>query len=327
MRILDRFKRLGLVLGLVALVGAVSGPAAAQPWPIRPVRIVVNFPAGGPLDMLSRSMANSLTGKLGQAFAVENITGAAGDIGAAAVLRAPADGYTVLMSIDAPFTIARAMRPQAGSRIEDFTWVGLMGTSGLTVAVHPSVGVKTLSELIALGRTRELNFSTAGPGSPGHLAAMILAEAAGVKANAVHYRGNAPAVTAVVSGEVNVGILSSPGMLPHIQSGRLQGLAIAANSRSGLLPELPTVGEAGFASLAQESLFVVALPAKTPSATVSALADSLRVSLADPEIRKKLGALDISVNFQDGAQTEQALRQALERYSRVVKATGMKADP
>lgn len=114
-------------------------PTRAQPqtWPTRPVRMVVNFPAGGPLDILARQVAGFLTNRLGQPFAVENVTGAAGEIGAANAARAQPDGYTLLMSIDAPFTIARAMRPQVGVRFEDLTWVAMLGTSGLTVAAHP----------------------------------------------------------------------------------------------------------------------------------------------------------------------------------------------
>lgn len=298
----------------------------AQPWPTRPVKLVVNFPAGGPLDILARQAASQLTTRLGQPFAVENIAGAAGEIGASAVSRAQPDGYTILFSIDAPFTIARAMRPLGGPRTEDLQWVALIGTSGLTVAVHPSVGIKSLAELVAMGRSRELNFSTAGPGSPGHLAAMILADAAAVKATAVHYRGNAPAVMALVSGEVHAGILSSPGVLPHIKSGKLIGLAIAANARSELLPDLPTVGEAGFAALAQESLYVVALPAKTPAPIVGALAEAIRAVVADTDTRQRLSVIDLTVNFQDGSFAEKSLQQTLERYARVVKATGMQAD-
>ncbi|MFM8546401.1 MAG: tripartite tricarboxylate transporter substrate binding protein [Betaproteobacteria bacterium] len=313
---------LSALLGLTTLTPL----ACAQTWPSRPVKIIANFPAGGPLDILARQTAASLTTKLGQAFAVENITGAAGEIGAGAVLRAQPDGHTLLMSIDAPFTIARAMRPQGGSRLDDYAWVCLMGPSGLTVAVHPSTGAKTLTELIAIGRNRELNFSTAGPGSPGHLAAMILADAAGVKATAVHYRGNAPAVTALVGGEVHAGILSSPGVLPHIKAGRLQGLAIAAAARSELLPELPTVAEQGFASLAQETYYVVAFPAKTPASIVASLAEAIQASLSEPESRQRLGSLDITAGFRDGAYAEKVMQQTLERYSRVVKATGMQAD-
>jgi tripartite-type tricarboxylate transporter receptor subunit TctC len=305
-----------------------TGAARAQSpaWPLRPVRVVVNFPAGGPLDILSRQLAGQLSTRLGQPFAVENVTGAAGEIGAAAVARAQPDGYTLLMSIDAPFTIARAMRPQISVGIDDFNWVAMLGTSGLTVAAHPSAGVKTLAELIAKGRDRPLNFSTAGPGSPGHLAAAVLADAAGVKATPIHYRGNAPAVTALVAGEVEAAIISTPGLLPHIRAGKLQALATAAGQRSPLLPDLPTVGELGYAALAQESLYVVGLPPRTPEAVSQRLYAALAESLADPALRERMTSLDLTPGIRDGARAQALLRDTLERYTRVVKATGIKMD-
>ena len=319
-----------LALTSLAAASSVMVPwvarAQSPAWPTRPVRIVVNFPAGGPLDILARQVAGHLTSRLGQAFAVENVTGAAGEIGAANVARAQPDGYTVLMSIDAPFTIARAMRPQAAVRIEDLNWVAMLGTSGLTVAAHPTTGVRTLAELIARGRSRPLNFSTAGPGSPGHLAAAVLADAAGVQATPVHYRGNAPAVTALVAGEVDAAIISTPGLLPHIRAGKLQALATAASRRSPLLPDLPTVGELGYPALAQESLYLVALPARTPASVATAMSAALSDAMADSALRERMTSLDLTPGLEDGARAQALLNQTLERYTRVVKATGLKAD-
>ena len=314
---------------LAGLALLITGPVLAQSapgWPTRPVRIVVNFPAGGPLDILARQLAGHLANRFSQPFAVENITGAAGEIGANAVARAQPDGHTMLMSIDAPFTIARAMRPQGGARVDDFDWVSLMGTSGLTVAVHPSLGVRSLNELVERGRQRALNFSTAGPGSPGHLAAAVLSEAAGVKATPVHYRGNAPAVLALVAGEVDAAIISTPGLLPHIRSGKLQALAAAASTRSALLPDTPTVAEAGYPALAQESLYVAAVPARSPESVIRALSRAIAEALTDGGIRDRLIALDLSPTPAEGREAKTRIEQTLERYTRTVQATGMKAD-
>lgn len=316
----------GLAAASAATLLAPIASAQSTAWPSRPVRMVVNFPAGGPLDILARQVAGHLSNRLGQPFAVENVTGAAGEIGAATVARAQPDGHTVLMSIDAPFTIARAMRPQAGVKLEDMTWVAMLGTSGLTVAAHPSAGVRTLAELIARGRSRPLNFSTAGPGSPGHLAAAVLADAAAVQATPVHYRGNAPAVTALVAGEVDAAIISTPGLLPHIRAGKLNALATAASQRSPLLPDLPTVAELGYPALAQESLYLVALPARAPDVLVRALANALSDAIADPALRERMVSLDLTPGMQDGRAAQSLLAQTLERYTRVVKATGMKAE-
>jgi tripartite-type tricarboxylate transporter receptor subunit TctC len=326
---LKRPARRRAIASLAAASAAIAtGSVMAQSpaWPTRPVRVVVNFPAGGPLDILSRLLATQLTTRLGQPFAVENVTGAAGEIGAAAVARAQPDGYTLLMSIDAPFTIAGAMRPQISVGIDDFNWVAMLGSSGLTVAVHPSAGVRTLAELIAKGRERSVNFSTAGPGSPGHLAAAVLADATGVRATPIHYRGNAPAVTALVAGEVDAAIISTPGLLPHIRGGKLQALATAASRRSPLLPDLPSVGELGYAALAQESLYVVGLPPRTPEAVSQRLATALAQAIAEPALRDRLSSLDLTPDMQEGRRAQALLRETLERYSRTVKATGIKME-
>ena len=154
----------------------------------------------------------------------------------------------------------------------------------------------------------------------------MLADAASVQATPVHYRGNAPAVTALVAGEVDAAIISTPGLLPHIRAGKLQALATAASRRSPLLPDLPTVGELGYPALAQESLYLVALPARTPAFVAAALSAALADAMADPALRDRMTSLDLSPGLEDGARAQALLSQTLERYTRVVKATGLKAD-
>ncbi|MEO8857977.1 MAG: tripartite tricarboxylate transporter substrate binding protein, partial [Burkholderiaceae bacterium] len=218
----DRRKLLARLLGASALFAGVGHvPAHAADYPDKTVKFIVNFPPGGPLDIIARVVAARLSTTLGQPFVVENVTGASGNIGAAQVARANPDGYTVLVSIDTPFTMTPSLYPATSIKQDELRAVASMGVTGSTIAVNPSLGVNSLKALIDKGQRETITFATAGNGTPGHFAALALADATGIKVNPIHYRGNAPAVLAVVSGEVQAGILSTSGLAPHIKAGKV----------------------------------------------------------------------------------------------------------
>jgi tripartite-type tricarboxylate transporter receptor subunit TctC len=224
----------------LALLAASAAPLAlAQDgYPNKPVRFVNNFPAGGPSDLLARSVANVLQETLKQSFVVENKAGAAGNIGAADVAKSPADGYTVLFGIDTTFTVNPHLYGSMPFKRSDFKPVVVMASSGLLVGVNPGTGIKNLAGMVDMAKTKGLNFSSAGSGSPGHLAVEVIKEATQAKITHVPYRGNTPAVTAVLSGEVDGGVLATPGMLPHVQTGKITALAVTSR------PEEPGTGSA-----------------------------------------------------------------------------------
>ena len=231
---------------VAALAFAISLAANAQPaFPAGPVKIINAFPAGGPSDIISRLVAEKMSAALKQPFIVDNKPGAGGGVAADQVARAPADGYTLLTGIDTTFTVNPSIYRSMPFKPEDFKPLMIMASSGLMVAVHPSLGVKTLAELVAKGKTQTLSFSSGSNGSPGHLAAAILGDAAGIKVLHVPYKGNSPAVLALLSGEVQAGILATPGLLPHVQAGKITALAVTSHKRSLVAPDLPTVAEAG----------------------------------------------------------------------------------
>jgi len=309
-----------LASGLVAL------PALAADFPDKPIKIVVNFPPGGPLDIIARLVATRLTTTLKQSVVVENVSGAAGNIGATQVARASPDGYTLLMSLDTPFTLTPALNPTAGVNSADFRPVSVMGATGSILAVHPSLGVNSLDALIAKGRTDILTFSTAGAGSPGHFGALMLSDATGIKVNPIHYRGNAPAVMALVSGEVQAGVLGAGGLLPHIKAGKVTGLAVAGANRSSLLTDLPTAAELGQRGLELEFMFVALAPARTPDAVVNVLQNAIAEAVAQPDYQARMQALDIGRSPLTGAAIGDRLGQMRERYAAIVKKTGMKGE-
>ena len=315
----------GLSAACVASTAALTPmPATAAGFPERTIKIVVNFPPGGPLDIIARLLAARMTTTLKQAVVVENVTGAAGNIGAAQVARATPDGYTILLSLDTPFTLTPTLNPTGSVNNADFRPIGLGGVTGSILAVHPSLGVDKMQALIDKGRTQMLTFSTAGNGSPGHFGALMLADAAGIKVNAIHYRGNAPAVLALVSGEVQAGVLGAGGLLPQIQAGKVRPLAVACSSRSSLLPDLPTAAELGYPGLQLEFMFVAMVPASTPDAAVAVLQAAVADATAQPDYQERMQAMDIVRSTLAGPAITTRMEQMRARYAGIVKQTGMR---
>jgi tripartite-type tricarboxylate transporter receptor subunit TctC len=313
------------LLAAGAMASALMPQAAwSADFPERTIKIVVNFPPGGPLDIIARLVAARMSTTLKQAVVVDNVSGAAGNIGASQVARATPDGYTILMSIDTPFTLTPALNPTGSINTDDFRPVGVAGVTGSILAVHPSLGVDNLQALITKGRSEMLTFSTAGNGSPGHFGALMLAEAAGIKVNPIHYRGNAPAVLALVSGEVQAGVLGAGGLLPQIKAGKVKPLAVAGTSRSALLPDVATAPELGVPGLQLEFMFLAMAPAGTPDAVVSVLAKALADAVAQPDYQERMQAMDVVRSPLTGPAITAQLAQTRARYATIVKQTGMR---
>jgi tripartite-type tricarboxylate transporter receptor subunit TctC len=320
-------RRLGALAAIALVTGLALGSATAQDtYPNKPVRFVNNFPAGGPSDLLARSVAAVLQETLKQPFVVENKAGAAGNIGAADVAKSAPDGHTVLFGIDTTFTVNPHLYPTMPFKRSDFKPVVVMASSGLLVGVNPATGIKTLAGMIEMGKTKGLNFSSAGSGSPGHLAVEVIKESTQARITHIPYRGNTPAVTAVLSGEVDGGVLATPGMLPHVQTGKITALAVTSRQRSRLAPELPTVAEAGLKSLEQEVLYIAMVPAGTPDAVVLKLQKGIVDALKRPDLQARMATLDLFYEGLTGAQASQRLDALDSRYGPIVKATGMKVE-
>jgi tripartite-type tricarboxylate transporter receptor subunit TctC len=275
---------------------------------------------------LARSVAEALQGSLKQSFIVENKVGAGGNVGADAVAKSAADGYTVLFGIDTAFTVNPHIYKTLPFKPQDLKPVLVMGSSGLLVGAHPATGIKSLRDLVATGKAKTLNFSSGGNGSPGHLAVEVFMDAAGVKIQHVPYKGNTPAVTAVVAGEVDAGVLATPGMLPHVKSGRVQALAVTSRQRSKMVPEVPTVAEAGLKELELEVLYVAMVPAATPDAVVQVLQSAMKDALQRPEMQARMAGLDLFYEGLAGEAAQKRMADLSARYARIVKATGMQPE-
>lgn len=320
-------RRTTLALAALLLTASTSMQATAQQaYPHKPVHLIVNFQAGGPTDILARLLADSLQKELKQPFVVETRVGASGNVGADAVAKSPADGYTMLFGIDTVFTVNPALYPSMPFKPEDFKVVMLMTASGLLFGVHPSLGVKTVPEFLAKAKAGNLNFSSAGNGTPAHITMALLADAAGIKITQIPYKGTAPAVQALVAGEVDAGIIITPGLLPQVQGGKVQALAVTGQKRTSLLPQVPTVAEVGLKGMEFEAMQIAMVPAATPDAVVQLLQAAMTRALQSPDMKARLEGLDMQVITETGKTAEAHLASNRARYAKIIQSAGIKAD-
>ena len=304
----------------------IAVPSWAQTYPSKPIRFINNFPAGGPSDYLARTVGEAITVNFKQPVVTENKAGAGGNIGADLVAKSPADGYTVLFGIDTAFTVNPFIYKGMPFKSSDFKPIMVMVCSGLLVGAHPGSGIKTLKDLIAQGKGKGLNFSSGGSGSPGHLASEIFMDAADIKIQHVPYKGNTPAVLAVLSGEVDAGVLATPGMLPHVKAGKITALAVTSRQRSRSAPEVPTVLEAGLKELELEVLYVAMVPAATPEPVVQLLQKAFTEALKRPDTQAQLASMDLFYEGLIGTEATKRISDLSQRYERIIKSTGMKVE-
>ncbi len=316
-------------LSALAMLLSLCGPALAQntaTWPGKTVRFVNSFPPGGPSDILARAVGDALQKQFNQAFIVDNKAGAAGNVGADLVAKSPADGHTLLWGIDTTHTINPHIYKTMPFRDSDLKPVVVISSSGLLLGVHPNAGIKTGKEFLQVARERSLNFSSGGNGSPGHLWVNMANLGAGTRLVHVPYRGNSPAVMAVVAGEVEGGTLATPGMLPHVKAGKITPLAVTSRKRSRLAPEVPTVAELGLKDLESEVLYVVMAPGNTPEPLMQTMAKAITDVLARPELQTRLSELDMAYEGLTGSAAASRLNKLSDQYGRIIRATGMKVD-
>ena len=319
------FRRTCLI-GMLALLQGTCALAQTAPWPSKPVKFINSWPAGGPSDILARAVGDVLQKQFGQPFVVDNKPGAAGNVGADQVAKSAADGHSLLWGIDTTHTINPHIYKSMPFKEADLKPLVVISSSGLLLGVHPGTGFKTVRDFMQASRERSLNFSSGGNGSPGHLWVNMSNLSAASRLVHVPYRGNSPAVMAVVSGEVEGGTLATPGMLPQVKAGKVTALAVTSRKRSRLAPEVPTVAESGYKDLESEVLYVVMAPNNTPEPLMHSMAKAITEALARPELQTRLNDLDMAYEGLTGSAATQRLQKLSDNYGRVIRATGMKVD-
>ena len=310
---------LALMLGTTAL-------AQTAPWPSKPVKFINSFPPGGPSDILARAVGDVLQKQFNQPFVVENKAGASGNVGADAVAKSAADGHTLLWGIDTTHTINPHIYKAMPFKDADLKPLVVISSSGLLLGVHPGTGLKSVKDFLQVARERSLNFSSGGNGSPGHLWVNMANLSAATRLVHIPYRGNSPAVMAVVAGEVDGGTLATPGMLPQVKGGKVNALAVTSSKRSRLAPEVPTVAEVGFKDLESEVLYVVMAPGNTPEPLMQTMAKAITDAMARPEQQARLNDLDMAYEGLTGSAAAARLKKLSDHYGRIIRATGMKVD-
>jgi tripartite-type tricarboxylate transporter receptor subunit TctC len=314
------------VLAALLLVG--TGAARAQdPYPNRPVKIMIAFPVGGLLDTVSRIVGEKLSGLLGQQFIIEARPGAGGTLATAAVAKSDPDGYTLMMINDNHALNPSVFKNIPYDSVKDFAPIGFVGSTPLVFVAHPSVPVKDVKGLVALAKDKpgEITYGSVGVGSASHLAGEMLGGAAGIKLQHVPYRGGAPAMVDLLAGHVKTMFLSPVIGLQNIKGGKLTGMALAADKRLEILPDLPTMAEAGYPVEASYWFGLVA-PAGTPPAVLSKLEKALADVLAMPDVRKRLAEMGAIVTPLNGRQFGDYIRAELVKWADIVNKAGVRPE-
>jgi tripartite-type tricarboxylate transporter receptor subunit TctC len=302
--------------------------AQAQAYPDHPIRFVVPYPPGGGTDVIARIVQGKLQTALGQNIVIDNKGGAGGSVGTDVVAKAPADGYTVLFTLNSHTVNPAIYAKLPFDTLKDFEPVGTVASLPQILVAHPAFPANSVAELIALAKAKPgtLAYASVGVGSPGHLAGELFKLRTGTQMTHVPYRGGGPAVTDVMGGQVPLLWVSIPAAAQHVKSGKLKALGVSTLKRSAAFPDVPTLQEAGVADFEVDSWYAMFVPAKTPKAVIAKLNQALNATLQDPEVREKL--------LQQGSEavggTPEALGKTVDvelvKWAKLAKDANIKAE-
>ncbi|MGQ0522547.1 MAG: Bug family tripartite tricarboxylate transporter substrate binding protein [Betaproteobacteria bacterium] len=317
-------------LARLLLAGLIAGAAwpltsAAQQYPTRPIRLIVPFAAGGPMDIMSRALGERLTSSLGQQVVVDNRGGAGGSIGTEIVARSAADGYTLLTGHIGTHAINVSLYPKLGyDPVKDFTPVSLMATLPLGLFVNVSVPVKSVAELVSLAKARPgtVNFASAGSGGPTHMAGEMLKAMAQVDIVHVPYKGNAAALGDLVAGRVQMMFSNLLTAMPHAKAGKLRAIAVSSGKRSAQAPDLPTVAESGVAGYDLTPWYGLFAPSGTPRAIVTRLNRETDRILNAPDVRERFRLQGVDLVTSTPEEFAALIKKEIPKWREVVKKSG-----
>jgi len=316
-----------LLLKAFGALLALTTAAAAQDYPTKPLRLIVPFPPGGSNDVVGRMVATQLGERLGKQVVVDNRGGAGGVLGTEVAANAAPDGYTLLV-----ISLAHAVNPGLYKLkydpVKSFVPIAMLGSGANVLCVHPSVPVNTLQELIALAKQKpgELNYASAGPGSFQHMGSELFKLLAGVNIVHVPFKGGGPAMIDVVGGHSQIVLSSLIQTMPHIRSGKLKPLGTGGTKRSAILPDVPTIAEAGVPGYEMANWWGIVAPAGTPQAIVDKLSKEIVAVLSSPETQKVFSTEGAEVVQKTGAEFGKFIEAELTKWQRVVKEAKLKAE-
>lgn len=322
------FTRRALCAATAAALAATALPALAAGLPDKPVKIVVGFAAGGGADIIARQVGTQMGVQVGQSFIVENTPGATGTIAASFVAKAPADGTTVFLGSQSTMLVAPAIYPKlAFDPLKDFTPVSMLVSMPMILAVHPSVPAKNMQELIALAKQGRLSYASAGAGGPQHVAGELFKAGLGLDITHVPYKGEAPALTDAVGGQVPVLFSNVPAITPYLQAGKLRAIAVTSLKRHPAFPDVPTIAESAqlpeFEVLTWYGLFA---PAGTPAEAVKKLQDEAVHAVRSKELSAKLAGQGFTIVGSSSQQFTELMKAQVPRMEKLIRAANIRAD-
>jgi tripartite-type tricarboxylate transporter receptor subunit TctC len=314
---------------LLPTTALAQGTAQGTDWPSRPVRIVVPFPPGGPNDIIARLYAQALTPILGQQVVVENRAGGSGVVGTDSALKSAPDGYTVAICDGGSLVIVPHTQPTMPYKVpEDVGLITVVATVPEALVAHPSLGVKTLPELLALAKRQpgKLNIGTAGAAGISHLTAFLFKTLTGAEVEVVPYRGAAPAVTDLVAGQIQLLFADLPVILPHIRAGGMVPLTLAARQRSAALPDLPTTAEYGVPRLLAENWYCMVAPPRLPAAIQQKLAAAMRQASQTAPLRAALAEQGAEATWTSQADFATQVREESIVWRDIARSANIRAE-
>lgn len=311
------------VLAVLLLFGAAG--AQAETWPAKSVRFIVPYPPGGSTDLAARTVAERLTRSLGQQVVVENRAGAAGAIGTNEAARATPDGYTLLFAADTVITLHLVAKVPF-DMLRDFMPITQVTIQPIAVAVHPSLGVSTIQELIAYGKANpgKLSFAHSGTGTGQHFSGELLKKMAGIDMVHVPYKGGGPAVQDLVGGQVPMAVMGSTPLIPHHKAGRIKILAFTTKDRFAPMPDIPTLHEAGLTGFDTSQWLGLLAPKGTPSQVVTRLHSETAKALAIPEVKQRLAQAALQAVGNTPKEFEAQIEADMERWTKLAQEIGVK---
>jgi len=311
--------------GLLAAIAPAGGSAA---YPDRPIRVIVGVPAGGTPDVMARMVTAGMSKVIGQPLVMDNRGGAGGLIGTEIAAKAAPDGYTLLVSSPGPLAILPHMQKIGYDPLTAFLPIGLIASNPFMLIVHPSVPAKSVKELIALAKAQpgKLNCASAGNGAANHLAMELFRSMAGINITHVPYKGAPQAVSDVLAGHMNMMFNSIPPVLSHVKADRIRALGVGGTKRAAQLPDVPTISEAGVPGYEAVTWFGLLVPAATPKPIVARVSDAFARTINAPETRTMLETQGAEPGFANAQEFGAMIRRDLQKYARVVKASGAKID-
>ena len=314
-------------LGGLLLAGSLA-PAHAQSYPNKPVKVVVGYAAGGAVDVVARTMGQSLSASMGQPFVIENKPGAGTNIAVKSVIAAEPDGYTLHMAANALAANMSLYQPAPFDAERDLTAVAMIGRVPVVLAAHPNVPYQNIRQLIdaAKGKPNTIAYGSPGNGATPHMAVELFARAAGIDLQHIPYRGGAPAITDTIGGQVPLVAVNALEVLPHVRSGKLKVLGVLSVNRSPNFPDVPTIAESGFPGFEASVWYGLMAPAGTPAAVVNRLHEEVQKALQTREVRERMASVGGEVVPGSRDMFAQLIRSEHQRYAKLVREANIKPD-